>query len=746
MTTTFGRSVRRLEDEAILARGAVFVDDIDIPGCLHLIVIRSPFANTTVSIDTSAAGQAAGVVGVWAGDDLAHLSLPQVGVELEPRPVVARRRARHAGEPVAVIVAESRRDGLRAADLVDADFDPDPAAVTLEAARAPGAPRVDPALPDNVAYTVDVSDPDPDLLSAADVVVSLDLVNQRVAPGMLEGRAVAAIPEGNGLVVHASHQMPHKLSQWLARALGIPAAAVRVIVPDVGGGFGAKASVYPEDVLVAHLARELQRPVKFVEDRTENLTTTAHGRGQRAHVEIGATAEGRLVGLRAGIDVDFGAYVDNQRYSAALTAMMACGAYRMATEVEVRGILTHTPPMGAFRGAGRPEAAYMVERAVDTLARSLRIDPVEFRLANFIPPEAFPYDTGTGAVYDSGNYAAALTAAAERIDYAGWRRTQAERRAAGSTRLLGIGVASYVELSSSGKERATVTIGRDGSVVVATGTSPSGQGHRTTWAQLVADQLGLEPEDIEVVLADTGRVGSGGGTAGSRSAPLGGSAVALAAATVANDVRRLAATRLEAAADDIVLAGGRATVAGTNVGLSLGDVAAGAGGTIAIDEEFDAPNLNYPFGTHICVVEVDIETGEIEIVRYVSVDDCGAVINPMIVEGQFHGGTMQGVAQALYERIEFDASGGLVTANFMSYALPDILQAPDQEAYRTETPSPNNDLGLKGAGEAGATGSTPAVANAVMDALAPFGVTDTDLPMPYTPERVWRAIAAARAR
>ncbi len=746
MATTFGHSVRRLEDEAILARGGVFVDDIPITGCLAMAVVRSPIANAEVTIDASAAKAAAGVAGVWTGEDLSHLVLPQVEVELAPRPVVAKTRARYAGEPVAVVVADSRVAAQRAADLVWADFDAAPAAVTLEAATTADAPVVDPGVPDNVAYRIDVADPDPEFFVEATSVVTLDLVNQRVAPGMLEGRAVAALPDGGGLLIYASHQMPHKLSQWVARAVGLPAAAVRVVVPDVGGGFGAKASVYPEDVLVAYLALHLGRPVKFVEDRTENLIATAHGRGQHARVELGATADGRLVGLRAAIDVDFGAFVDNQRYAAALTARMAAGAYRMPTEVRLRGILTHTPPTGAYRGAGRPEAAYMVERAVDALASSLGIDPVEFRLANFIPPEAFPYDTGTGAVYDSGNYGAALTAATERVGYAGWRRRQAEWRAAGSSRLLGIGVASYVELSSGGSERASVTIGSDGSVVATTGTSPSGQGHRTTWAQLVADEFGLEPSEVQVVLADTGRVPSGGGTAGSRSAPLGGSAVGLAAAAAAGEVRRVAAAQLEAAEEDIVLAGGRATVAGTDVGIPLGEVAASAGGSIAADREFAAPNLNYPFGTHICVVQVDAETGMVDILRYVSVDDCGAVINPMVVEGQFHGGTLQGVAQALYERVEFDGSGALLTANLASYPLPAVTQAPEQETYRTETPSPNNGLGLKGAGEAGATGSTPAVANAVMDALEPYGVTDADLRMPYTPERVWRAIAAARQR
>ena len=740
---TFGRTIRRLEDESLVTGRSRFVDDIPIEGVLTMAVLRSPFANASFTVDVEPARRLPGVVGAWSAGDLPDLTLNQVGVDLPPRPVLARGHAKFAGEAIAVIVAANAHAALGA---IEADFEPGAVAVDVVQARAAGGPVVQQGLPSNVAYRLGPSAADVDLMAGADVVVRAHLVNQRMAPGMLEGRAVAAIPDGDHLTIYASHQMPHKLRDDLAAALGIARELVRVIVPEVGGGFGAKASVYPEDVLVSYLASTLGRPVKFVETRTENLISCVHGRGQRQSIELGATSDGDLVAFRADVDVDFGAYVDNQRYSTSLCSMMVSGAYLIPKiEATFRGVLTHTPPVGAFRGAGRPEATYMIERAMDMLANELKMDPADLRFRNFIPPDAFPYDPGTEAMYDSGNYAPTLRAALDKVDYDGWRERQTERRASGGTRHIGIGIVSYVELSAGGNEDAVVTVDDSGRVVVRTGTSPTGQGHHTTWAQLVGHELGMSPHDIEVILADTGEVATGGGTGGSRSAPMGGSAVVGAARATATTLRSLAGNHMGCAPDEIELMDGVARHIGTEDTVTLAILAKEADGEIREEYAFQSPNLSYPFGSHICVVEIDEETGEVEILRYLSVDDCGAVINPLVVEGQMHGGTLQGISQALYEEVVFDDFGGLITANLTSYPLPDITQAPDLETFRTETPTPNNDRGIKGMAEAGTTAATPAVANAVFDALAHLGVDDAMLPMPYTPEKVWRAIVVARA-
>jgi carbon-monoxide dehydrogenase large subunit len=558
---------------------------------------------------------------------------------------------------------------------------------------------------------------------------------------MLECRAVTAVPDGRGVTVYVGHQNGHKLQRELVAVLDLEPGDVRIVVPEVGGGFGAKSALYPEYVLAAYAALCLGHPVKYIETRTENMLVTTHGRGQTQRVEIGAMGDGTLTALRAEIDVDFGAAADLQRWCAALTRHMLSGAYRIPRiEWSVRGVLTHTAPLGPFRGAGRPEAAYLVERAVDEVAAELGMDPAAVREANFIAPNDFPYQTGTGATYDSGAYATAMRAALDIGGYEEWRRLQAERRAGGDGTLIGIGIASYVELAAGGEEYAAVAVADDGTVEVRTGTSPHGQGHHTAWAQLAAERVGVAMEAVTVSHGDTAVVPRGGGTSGSRSAAVGGSAVAAAADRVAARLRDLAADRLEASSHDIRLDGGRAAVAGTDVTVTIADLVADAGGSVAAEEVFASGGQNFPFGTHLCVVEVTPGSGEVTVVGHVAVDDCGRVLNPLLVEGQIHGGVMQGVSYALAEEARFDEDGQPQTTGLHTYRIPAVAQMVPLTSRRTETPSPVNPLGMKGVGESGITGATPAVANAVFDALRPLGVGEDRLTMPFTPDRVWAAV------
>jgi carbon-monoxide dehydrogenase large subunit len=737
---SFGRSVRRAEDGELLTGRARFVDDLEAPGVLHLAVVRSPFAHALIVSPPELPDSNRARL-FWTATDVSHLSWPQLIDGLPPRTALASGRVRHVGEPVAMVVAGDRVSAEDLAEGVAVDYEPLDAAVTMEDALRPDAPLVYNEAGSNVVFE-DVSRPDPDLFVGADVVIRRTFRNQRVAPAMMEGRGILASPEGDGLRVYVGHQNPHRLRDELAERLRVP---VRVSVPEVGGAFGAKVSLYPEYLLAAAAALELGRPVKFVESRRENLLIAQHGRAQVQRVELGATAQGRLVALRVNIDGDFGAAVGSQYYCLQLTRRMLSGAYVIPSIAwTIRGVLTHTAPTGAYRGAGRPEAAYLIERAMDELARELDVDPVELRLANFVDPDAFPHPTPTGAVYDSGDYATALSEAVARAGYDDVRASQTRGDPTSTSRYLGVGVASYVEWSAAGEEYAEASVDKSGTVTVRVGTAPTGQGHRTAWAQLAADHFGLDPGEIRVVVADTGEVASGGGTMGSRSAQLGGSAVSVVSEAVAGLLKELAAARLEAAPEDIQLAGGRAHVVGTDVGVPLGELAAEAGGEVRSSEVFSAAGQTFPFGTHVCVVEVDEDTGTVDILRMVTVDDCGRVINPMLVEGQIHGGTLQGLAQARFEEVRFDELGGLLTGTFASYSIPSIGQAPIPESFRTETPSPNNPNGVKGVGELGATGATPALANAVYDALAPLGIAEDDLPMPFTPDRVWEAIRRAR--
>ena len=736
--TSFGRSVSRVEDADLLIGRARFLDDLPAAkDALHLKVLRSPFAHATFEIDSLPETQDAHV---FTYADVAHLTWEHLLPGPSSRHPLARERTRYVGEAVAAIACADPQLALDLLADIWVDYEPLPASTTIEQALATDAPLVYSSVDDNVGYR-DESEHDPDIFADADVVIERVFTNPRMAPGMLEPRTVLAVPGENELTVYVGHQAPHSLRRQLLEIFGSALDDVRVIAPEVGGAFGAKGGLYPEYVLTVHAALATGRPVKYIETRSENLTVTWHGRGQTQRVAAGVRSDGTLVGLRVDVDADFGAGIDSQRWSVLLMRLMLSGAYRIPKiEWTVRGVLTHTAPMGVFRGAGRPQAAYLVERIVDEIARELRLDPAVVRSRNFIAIDEFPYPTGTESTYDSGNYEEALRIALDTAAYATMREEQSKAVESNDGTLIGIGIASYVELTAGGEEYAEVELDDAGSVTVKTGTSPHGQGHDTTWAQLVADQLGVPIEQTAVVHGDTSKVPRGGGTMGSRSAVLGGSSVWAAADEVATILKNTAAQLLEAAPEDIRLKDGRATVVGSDIGLGFETLVAENGGRITATDVFKEPAQTYPFGTHICILTIDTTTGEIDIIRYVAVDDCGRVINPAIVEGQLHGGILQGASQALREVVRYDESGQLLTGNLTTYPIPDLTMAIPITALRTETPSPLNPLGLKGVGESGVTGATPAVANAVYDALAHLGIGEDTLTMPFTPDRVWSAL------
>lgn len=732
----FGARISRVEDAALVSGCGRFLDDIEPEGTLHLAVARSQVAHGSITqVDVSAASGRVGVQ-VFTAEDMLHLQWRQLLEGLPPRMALASDVVRYQGEPVAVTLAGNLTLAHDAARDIWIDYEERPVMADVRTAMATDAPSIYPDLDSNVVYRSGGGSVE-GLFDGADVVVERTFPNHRIAPGMLEPRGVLAVPGKGCLTVYCSHQSPHRFRDQLAEAIGASPDEIRVVVPDVGGGFGSKASFYPEYPLVADLARRTGQPVKYVETRSENLAVSAHGRSQLTTVAIGATHSGEIVGLRFQTIGDMGAAVDNQRWCLHLTERMVSGCYRIPRiERELLGVLTNTAPVGAFRGAGRPEAAYAIERAMDHLARRLEVDPIELRKRNLIDHSSFPYETGVGSTYDSGAYRTALEIAEDRLGYHDVRSEQTTMEG----RIVGVGVAAYVELSGGGGEFGEVALAGDGSVSVKTGTSSHGQGHRTTWAQLAADALGVPIERVTVIHGDTAVVPRGGGTSGSRSAPLGGTAVGLAASDLADQLRGRAAERLEAAVQDIRLEDGRAIVAGTDVGVDLGDLVGADEGSLAAEIDFVSPGPTYPFGVHGCVVEMEPDTGEISIRKYVAVDDCGRVINPVITEGQVHGGVAQGVGHALFEEVRYDEAGNLTTGNWASYRIPAISDVLFIDAVRTETPSPNNPLGVKGIGEAGATGSTPAVANAVIDALSQIGIDEEELTMPYTPDKVWAAI------
>ena len=751
-----GTRVLRVEDPDLLTGKGTYIGNLRVRGLTHAAFVRSTVPHARLrSVDVEEARKAPGVVAVFTAADLGLEPFHGFMVlnQACARPPLATAKVRFVGEPIAIVIAESDAEAADAAEQVVVDYDPLPAVVDMEEALAPGAPLQFEELGTNLAAgSRDPSDPDP--LATAARVVRLRLDNQRVAVMPMEGNAVAAIPgdDGNGhdLTVYVSTQMPHSVHGNLSRILSLDAERLRVITPHVGGGFGAKAGVTAEHLVVTTAARLLNRPVSWVETRSENLVAMPHGRGQIDYIEMGFDEDARITGMRLRVIGDAGAYAG---FGGALaigpTRMMAQGVYKIpAITYEVGSALTNTTPMGAFRGAGRPEAAELLERVMDVAADELGVDPVELRRRNLLPSEGFPLTTVMGTTYDSGDYRLALDEAVRLSGYEELRAEQEARLKRGDRRVLGIGVSVYVEVTAGGggKEFGQVDVHQDGTATIRVGTSSHGQGHATSFAMIVADRLGIPVESIRFIQSDTAEVPRGGGTGGSRSLQLGGNAVRAAAEEVLDQAKELAARELEASVEDIVVTDdGRVGVAGVPARAlgwdRLAAVAAADGAQLSAAVDFAQSAATFPFGAHVSVVEVDLDTGAVRPIRHVAVDDCGRVLNPLTVTGQQHGGIAQGMAQALWEEMVYDADGNPITSNLADYAMPSAAEFPSFETTNTETPSPLNPLGAKGIGESGTIGSTPAVHNAVIDAVSHLGIRHID--MPCTPQRVWEAIHAA---
>ncbi|TCK21673.1 xanthine dehydrogenase family protein molybdopterin-binding subunit [Pseudonocardia endophytica] len=749
-----GTSVRRVEDVDLITGANTYVTNLRLEGMGHAAFVRSPMAHALVgSIDTSEAAAAPGVLGVFTAADLdlpAHHGLMVLNPNL-PRPPLATDRVRFVGEAVAIVVAESKAAAVDAAELVEVDYDPLPAVTDIEEALSEGAELQFPETGTNIAAGLRAPESDP--LADADVVVRARMLNQRVAAVPLEGNAIVADPTDSDyeLVVHVSTQMPHGFRSQLCGILGLGEEQVRVIAPHVGGGFGAKAGMLSEHTVVIGAARRLGLPVSWVETRTENLVSMPQGRAQVGYYELGLTRDGTMVGLRARVIGDSGAYAG---FGGALplhmTYLMAPGVYDIRNvRYDAAAALTNTTPMGAFRGAGRPEAAAHLERLVDMAAVELDMDPAELRRKNFLDPASFPLTTPVGAAYDVGDYDLPLREALRLVDYQNLRAEQKRRNDSGDPVRLGIGISVYVEVTAGGggSEYGSVTINADGTATVSAGTSAHGQGHATSFAMLVSDRLGIPMDKITYVQSDTATVPRGGGTGGSRSLQMGGTAVAAAANDVYEQARKRAATILEAAADDIELTDtGEFGVTGvpssaTITWSQLVEHAAAEGADLAAGLDAEQAGATFPFGAHVSVVEVDSETGRVRPLRHVAVDDCGRIVNPLLVEGQQHGGLAQGIAQALYEEVLFDDDGQPLTGSLADYHIPTAADLFSFETSTTETPTHMNALGAKGIGESATIGSTPAVQNAIVDALSGLGVRHVDLPC--SPQRIWRAVQAA---
>ncbi len=755
-----GHSVRRVEDPALVTGTARFLDDLAAEGGLHAVFVRSYVAHGRVlDISAEEARTMPGVVCVLTGADLGLPPMHEVEdvPEVFERPILADDVVRFVGEPVAVVVADTRARAVDAAESVLIEYDPLPSVVDPVRALEPGAPVLFPEHGTNAAIEYTVAD-DPGALDDAEVVVRARFVNQRLAPTPMETNGALAIPTPStgGLTVWLPVQAPFASRTTIARILGLEESKVRVIAPNVGGGFGAKIPTYAEQIAVSALALRLARPVRYVETRTESMMAMTHGRAQVQDVELGARRDGTLTGLRVRIAADAGAYPDEGATLPPLTGLMASGPYVIPRiHFTATAVATNTTPIGAYRGAGRPEATALLERAMDMLASELSMDPVEIRRRNLIPPAAFPYETPTEAVYDTGEYERALDEALELAGYEDLRKEQRARRERGERKQLGIGVCVYVEVTGWGTEFGSVSVKEDGSAIVRCGTSPQGQGHETAYAQIASGTLGIPVDLIAVEHSDTGILPRGGGTMGSRSLQVGGSAVLRASELVREKARRLAAHLLEASIDDVVFhEDGRIGIAGIpDVSLGWDELARASTDTtrlpdamepgLAADFDFEIDDSTYPFGAHVSLVEVDLETGDARPLRHVAVDDCGQILNPMLVEGQVHGGVAQGLAQALYEQVVYDDDGNPQTTNLTTYSIPSATELPPFETGHTMTPTPRNPLGAKGIGESGTIGAGPAVHNAVIDALAHLGVRHID--MPAAPERVWRAIRDAGA-
>lgn len=783
-TRVLGQRILRKEDPALLTGEARYTNDLPLPGALRLALVRSPYAHARiVSIDTSAAAAMPGVVAVYTGADLADLwgapmpcAWPVTEDMKNPAHYpLAMTKACYVGDGVACVLATSEAAARDAVEAVVVEYEPLPAVVDLEAALA-DTTIIHDELGTNVSYTwnlkVEGHDGQVDeAFAGAAHTVSERFVQQRLLPMAMEPRAVAAVPQpfGGEMTLYSATQVPHILKIMAALTLGIPEQQMRVIAPAVGGGFGSKLNVYAEELLCVALARKHNVPVRWAEERSENAQATIHGRGQIQHIELAADADGKLTGMRVRLVGDMGAYLQLVTPGIPLLgAFLYGGVYDLpqAYDFSCTSVFTTMTPTDAYRGAGRPEATYAIERAMDSLAATMGIDPMELRARNYIKTESFPYTAFHGLVYDSGDHPAAAGMAAEMVDYAGLRARQAQQNVAGATKRLGIGVCSYFEMcglapsrvlaslnySAGGWEAATVRVLPTSKVQVVTGTAPHGQGHETSWSMIVADRLGISPDDVDVLHSDTAIAPLGLDTYGSRSLPVGGVAIALACDKVIDKARKIAAHQLEAAEEDLEFEGGQFTVRGTpSKAMPLAAIAFeaftahnlpdGLEPNLEAQVTYDPPNFSWPFGTHICVVEVDTETGGVDVLQYVAVDDCGVQVNPLIVEGQVHGGIIQGLAQALFEEAVYDTDGNLRTTTLADYLVPGAPDVPSLTLGHTVTPSPTNPLGVKGIGEAGTIGAAPAVINAVVDALRGLGVND--VPMPASPLNVWNAIQAA---
>jgi carbon-monoxide dehydrogenase large subunit len=785
VSTIFGASIRRREDPRLITGQATYTDDLRLPGMVYASIVRSPHAHARIAeIDTDAARRQPGVVAVFTGRDLAGKLnpiptawlIPNSELKTPPHPALAVDRVRYAGDGVAVVVAENPYAARDAAALVRVEYEPLPPIVNQERAVDVGAPLLHPEAPNNVAFTWKVAGGD---AAAAfteaerdGVVVRQRFVNQRLIPNAIEPRSVVAryTSASGELTVWYTTQNPHIARFLMSVVTGIPEHKIRIVAPEVGGGFGSKIPFYADEAIVAFCARATGRPVKWTEERRENYQATIHGRDHITDLEIAARRDGTITALRGKTWANLGAYLSTAApgVPTILHGLMLTGCYTIPNiAYEVTGVFTTTTPVDAYRGAGRPEATYLIERMVDLVAGRLGMDPADVRRKNFIHADAFPYATAEGLSYDSGNYAPALDKALDLIEYSRLREVQ--KQGPKDNRYLGIGLSTYVEICGLGPsavagavgfqgglwESATVRLHPTGKAAVFTGASPHGQGEETTFAQLVSQELGLPIEDIEVVHGDTGAISMGWGTYGSRTTVVGGAAIALAARRVRDKAAKIAAHMLEAAEGDLSFDQGRFAVRGSPArsktiqevclqAYLAWNLPAGVEPSLEASAFYDPSNFTFPFGTHIAVVKVDADTGQVELRRYVAVDDCGRVINPLIVDGQVHGGLVQGIAQALHEGAAYDANGQLLTGSMADYAVPRARMFPRFVTDRTETPSPHNPIGVKGVGETGTIASTPAVVNAVLDALRPFGVTHID--MPLTPERIWTAIHNAQQK
>ena len=754
-----GQSIRRVEDARLVTGRGRYVDDLQLPGTLSMALVRCPFPKAKIlSIDLSAARQAPGVAKIITGDDVAHLgdvfAMRVPGAQVPPHPPLARDVVRAAGTPVVAVVADSPARAADAATLVQVEYEPLDSIADPEAALQEGAVRVWEHLDSNVCYTMKRESGDVDqAFATAHKVVSLRVVSPRVAAIAMEPRGALAAPDamGRGLTLWLATQSPHLSRTFIAAALRYPENLLRVIAPDVGGGFGSKAGVYREDILVAFLALELGAPVKWIATRNEDLMSTTQGRDMVMNASLAANSDGTLVALKVHAVANMGAYM---HFATALPPMyqltMVSGCYRIPSiRSEIVGVFTTTTSTGPYRGAGRPEAVLIVERMVDQMARELGLDQIEIRRKNFIQPDQFPYQSATGAVYDSGDYERALNRALELAGYDELVRERDEARARGE--LMGIGISTFVEPSGgAGFESGLVRVERTGQVTVVTGASSHGQGHETSFAQVAAEKLGVPIEQVTVVHGDTAATPVGVGTFGSRSMMLGGGAVVRATERVVDKAKRIAANLLEAAPEDLlVVENGLGVVGAAEKKVTWAQLAEAAYTQLAKLPEGEEPGLEatayfdnkteaWPFGTHIAVVRIDRETGQLHIQKFVAVDDCGTIVNPMIVEGQILGGIAQGIGEALLEQVIFDQSGQTLTASLMDYAVPRADTMPELILDHTETPSPLNPLGAKGVGEAGTNGCPPAIVNAVADALQPLGIQHLD--KPFTAPLVWVAI------